>query len=686
MSDFTAGLNPEQRRAVVTTEGPLLVLAGAGTGKTRVITHRIAHMLANGVPARSVLAMTFTNRAAGEMKERIAKLVSKASVADLTVGTFHSFCVKALRQFGDAVGIRKNFGICDADDQLVAMKKALRELQIPESTLPPRLGLSRVSLFKNRLAGAEAIAASNDPQEADLGRAYQLYDAGLRASGVLDFDDLLLFMVKLLQDKATRTQFQTRFRYLLIDEYQDTNGPQYEIVKQIGGAHRNVCVVGDDDQSIYGWRGADITKILNFEHDFPGATVVRLETNYRSTAQILAGANAVIRNNTARHDKALRSAIGDGQAINVRKLPDEETEAQYVVEDIMRRAREHRLPLGTFAVLFRTAVQPRIFELRLRQNGIPYNLVGGMSFFDRKEVRDILSYLKLVANPDDELSLLRVINTPPRGIGDSTVQKMLSAAAERRLPLVEVIRRGDEFPTLPATALASARDFLGALGALRGNQTGPQLVTLVKQVVGAVAYQEEIKRCYSDPATRTKRWEAVTEIMNMAEVHARYKPQATLGSFLEDLTLNADDSSDEDPSSDDKLTLMTLHSAKGLEFGEVYLVGMEEGLLPHVRSMADGDVAEERRLAYVGITRAKQRLTVTYVASRARYGQREAVMPSRFLYEMLGKTPPPELLERSNLQAAKTAAPPAAAGKKKAAKKKSPRKKPLPASKASRKT
>jgi DNA helicase-2/ATP-dependent DNA helicase PcrA len=644
MSDFTAGLNPEQRKAVLTTEGPLLVLAGAGTGKTRVITHRIAHMLANGVPARSILAMTFTNRAAGEMKERIAKLASKANVADLTVGTFHSFCVKALRQFGDTVGIRKNFGICDADDQLTAMKKALRELQIPEKALPPRLGLSRVSLLKNRLAGPEAGLGSINPQEVDLGRAYQRYDAGLRASGVLDFDDLLLFVVKLLQDKATRAQFQKRYRYLLIDEYQDTNGPQYEIVKQIGGAHRNVCVVGDDDQSIYGWRGADITKILNFEKDFPGATVVRLETNYRSTAQILAGASAVIRNNTARHDKALRSALGDGSAIGVRKLPDEENEALYVVEDIMQRVREHRLPLGTFAVLFRTAMQPRMFEMRLRENGVPYNLVGGMSFFDRKEVRDILSYLKLVANPEDELSLLRVINTPHRGIGDTTVQKMLAVAAERRLPLVEVIRRGDEFPTLPAPALSAARQFLGALGALRGSQAGPELVKLVKQVVGAVAYQEEIQRCYPDPATRAKRWDAVSEIMNMAEAHARYRPQATLASFLEDLTLNANDDSDKEPSGDDKLTLMTLHSAKGLEFGEVYLVGMEEGLLPHARSIEDGDVAEERRLAYVGITRAKQRLTVTYVASRARYGRREAVMPSRFVYEMLGKTPPPEIL------------------------------------------
>ncbi|MCE9616241.1 MAG: UvrD-helicase domain-containing protein [Lentisphaerae bacterium] len=656
MSKFTTGLNDEQRRAVLTTEGPLLVLAGAGTGKTRVITHRIAHLLAGGVPARAVLAMTFTNKAAGEMKERIAKLVPHGAGADLTVGTFHAFCVKALRQFGDRVGLRRNFGICDADDQLMAMKQALRELQLTEADMPPRLCLSRVSLLKSRLLGAEGHLESGDQGEVDLGRAYQRYDAALRASGVLDFDDLLVYMVKLLQDRATLAPFRERFRYLCVDEYQDTNGPQYEIVRQIGGEHRNVCVVGDDDQSIYGWRGADVSKILNFERDFPGAAVVRLETNYRSTYEILQGANAVIRHNTSRHEKTLRSAAGNGEAIIVRRLRDENGEAEFVVADMLQRLRDQRVPLGDLAVLFRTAVQPRVFEMQLRRAGIPYNLVGGMSFFDRKEVRDVLSYLKLIANPSDELALLRVINTPPRGVGGTSVEKMLAVAAQHRLPLADVIARGSEFAALPAGAVVGARAFLESLAGLRHLQTGKDLVTLVKQVVQVVGYQEEIKRCYPEQVTRLKRWEAVTEIMNMAEAHGRMGEAATLASFLEDVALNAQDDNDKEEPAEGRLTLMTLHSAKGLEFGEVYLVGMEEGLLPHARSVADGNVEEERRLAYVGITRARRRLTVTYTESRARYGKRATVLPSRFLYEMLGKQTPPDLLHQSAAVAGKLAA------------------------------
>lgn len=640
VSKFTAGLNAEQSRAVVTTEGPLLVLAGAGTGKTRVITHRIGHMLAQGVPARHVLAMTFTNKAAGEMKERIAGLVSRQAAAELTVGTFHAFCVKALRQYADRIGIRRDFAICDGDDQLLAIKQAQRELQIPETTMQPRMCQSRVSLLKNRLVAPEACLDSDDAWEVDIGRVYERYDKSLRARGMLDFDDLLLSLVRLLQDKAMLQTFRERYRYLCVDEYQDTNGPQYEIVRSIGGAHRNVCVVGDDDQSIYGWRGADISKILNFEKDFPNATVVRLETNYRSTVEILNGANAVIRNNPARHAKTLRSALGNGQAISIRKLRDETQEAQFVVEEIVKRVREHQTPLGDLAILFRTAVQPRAFELQLRQFGVPYVLVGGMSFFDRKEVRDVLAYLKLVANPADELSLLRVINTPPRGIGDTSIEKFLAVAAAQGLPLADVIQRSEAFPAIPATAAAAANRLLATLATLRGLQDGKDLVTLVREVVAAVSYAEEVQRCYPDPVMRAKRWEGVSELMNMAEVHARQRKDATLGTFLEDVTLNANDQEDADSQGENKLTLMTLHSAKGLEFGEVYLVGMEEGLLPHAKSLEDGNVEEERRLAYVGITRAKQRLTLTFVESRARYGQRVAVVPSRFVYEVQGLQAP----------------------------------------------
>lgn len=645
MSRYTRGLNPEQHKAVRTVKGPLLVLAGAGTGKTRVITHRIAHLVDQGVKPGSILAMTFTNKAAGEMKQRVSSLLNNGASRDLTVGTFHSFCVKALRRYPDRAGIRPGFGICDADDQLVAMKQALRELQIPESSLNPRLCLSQVSLLKNRLTSPDALLESRDDFEASLGRAYQRYNAGLRVSGVLDFDDLLLYMVRLLQDGKTLASFRRRYGYILVDEYQDTNGPQYEIIKAIGGAHRNVCVVGDDDQSIYGWRGADVSKILNFEKDFPKATVVRLETNYRSTAQIIEGANAVIRNNPSRHEKVLCSAAGDGEDIITRRLPDEEAEAQFVVEGIIERVQSENLPLGDFAILFRTAIQPRPFEVQLRHHGIPYNLVGGLSFFDRKEVRDVLAYLKLVANPDDELSLLRVINTPPRGIGTTSIERMLSAAAKGSVPLAELLRRGGTIPGVPDGPATAARRFLETLGGLAHLQAGPDLVTLVTQLVKDVDYDAEIRKRYEEEEVRAKRREAVAEIMNMAELHARQGTKANLAGFLEDVALTANEDRESEETTGRQVTLMTLHSAKGLEFSEVYLAGVEEGLLPHSRSIEDGAIEEERRLAYVGITRARRRLTVTYVQSRARYGKRLGVLPSRFLYEMHGENPPTEVVE-----------------------------------------
>ncbi|MDP6524508.1 MAG: UvrD-helicase domain-containing protein [Kiritimatiellia bacterium] len=662
MSKFLAGLNSEQKRAVSTVKGPLLVLAGAGTGKTRVITHRIAHMIANGIPARSILAMTFTNRAATEMKERVAKLTKKKkAVEDLTIGTFHSFCVKALRQFSESAGVRKNFGICDADDQLVAMKQALRQLRIPETVIQPRVCLSRVSLLKNRLVTAHEYSESANEMKSTIGRAYEYYDRGLQASGLLDFDDLLLYMVKLLEDKKMLSLFRKRYQYLLIDEYQDTNGPQYEIVQRIAKKHRNVCAVGDDDQSIYGWRGADVSKILNFEKDFGESVIVRLETNYRSTTQIIKGANLVIRNNSSRHDKKLKSAAGNGSEIKIVRLDDEEEEALHVVDDIEDKSWEPGSSLRDFAILFRTQVQPRLFEQQLRRRQIPYRLVGGMSFFDRKEVRDILSYLRLIANPSDELSLLRVINTPPRGIGDSTINKALAVAAEQQLGLADVFKRGADFPSLSATAVKSARAFIESLEGMSHRTSGPELVSLVKGLVSEVKYKDEIVRCYKDERACSTRWDAINEIVNMAEIHARQRNDASLISFLEDLAINATDDSDDDDSGDDKVTLMTLHSAKGLEFKDVHLVGVEEGLLPHARSIEDGDIEEERRLAYVGITRAQKGLTLSYTRSRARYGQRAATIPSRFLYELKGKQVPDEVIAAS----AKMVEPPPPAKKKK---------------------
>lgn len=643
MKRHLSSLNPEQRRAVETTEGPVLVLAGAGTGKTRVITVRIAHLLSRGVSPENVLAMTFTNKAAAEMRERVAQLVGKRRAKELTVGTFHSFCARTLRAHAKAAGLPARFSICDASDQLAALKGALRELRIPEARIQPRALQARISLQKNRLVGWEQfLEAAGDDLDELIGRAWRRYEEHLARSGALDFDDLLLRTLGLLRSNdRLRREFRKRYRYVLVDEYQDTNGPQYEIVRQIAGEHRNLCVVGDDDQSIYGWRGADVSKILGFEHDFPGAAVIRLETNYRSTEEILEAANRVICNNPARHEKTLRSAAGPGSPVTSVRLEDESQEATWVVRDLQAYVREGGGRLGNVAILFRTAVQPRAFEAELRAKAVPYVLVGGMSFFDRKEVRDILAYLKLLANPRDEVSFLRIVNCPPRGVGKSSLERALAFATEQGIPVQEAFERASEIEKLPAAAAEAVASFQRTMAALGQGEPGRDLVERVRKLIEVVGYRAEVERCYPDARTRDDRWAAVQEVLNFAENHARRAATPSLHGFLEELALSAsDEGTNEEPGRRDAVTLMTLHAAKGLEFPRVYLVGLEEGLLPHARSAAEDGVEEERRLAYVGITRAREVLTVTHAAERSRYGRRAPTSPSRFLYEMKGETPP----------------------------------------------
>jgi superfamily I DNA/RNA helicase len=642
MAGILDGLNPEQRRAVEQTEGPVLVLAGAGSGKTRVITCRIAQLLSKRVSARNILAMTFTNKAAREMRERVAGLVGAAAAKELTVSTFHSFCVRVLREHAETLGLSRSFTICDDADQLTAVKGALREMRIAEAAVHPRAALSKISLFKSRLVSpVQALAEAEDDWEELVARTYRSYNDHLKRSRTVDFDDLLLLVGELLEKHPdVRKRYQDRFRYVMVDEYQDTNGPQYEILRQIAGVHRNLCVVGDDDQSIYGWRGADVKKILNFEKDFPGATVIRLETNYRSTEQILAAANAVIRNNKSRHEKTLRAACGQGEAIRIFPCEDEEHEAEFVVDEIQRDARAGRVKCGDVAILFRTAVQPRPFEARLRAARLPYDLVGGMSFFDRKEVRDVLAYVRLAANPFDEASLLRVVNVPPRGVGKASMEKVVDLATRDGVSAAAVFDRGNP-EGVPAETVNSVRSFRRVLSDFAAKVPHAGLVTALRELIMAVKYHEEIARCYPDAITQQARIAAVEEVVNVAENYARRSPNSTLEGFLEEITLSSEDDREEKQEGPrDRVTLMTLHAAKGLEFPRVYLVGAEEGLIPHQRSVQEDTVEEERRLMYVGITRAKRQLTITRVKSRAKYGRREPSLPSRFLFEIKGETPP----------------------------------------------
>jgi DNA helicase-2/ATP-dependent DNA helicase PcrA len=636
-----SALNPAQREAVETLEGPLLVLAGAGTGKTRVITTRIAYLMERGVAPSNILAVTFTNKAAGEMKERVKALAGERA-RELTIGTFHAFCVRLLRAHGEALGLSRSFTISDSSDQLSAVKSVMRELRVHETTMHPSAVLSRISLAKNRMetpgSFLEAATSSHDQLVAAV---WERYRDHLKRSRTLDFDDLLLETVRLLKEHPEVRDFcRKKYRYILVDEYQDTNHPQYEIVRVIATGHRNVCVVGDDDQSIYGFRGADIQKILGFHRDFKGAKVVRLETNYRSTRPILEAANAVIRHNSARHEKSLVSAVGEGAPVRLTRLADEMLEAQFVVEEILKLTRRGAGRLSDVAVLFRTQVQPRPFEAELRARGIPYVLVGGMSFFDRKEVRDVVAFLKIASNPDDEQAFLRVVNTPPRGIGKTTLDRILAFATAEGISASRAFARAKEIEGVSEDAVEAYEDFRARLARAGVDNATHDLVARLGNLLEAVDYKSEVRRLYSDNMTREARWAAVEEMLNFAENYTRRSTSPTLAGFLEELALTSGDEPSERESPGEAVTLMTLHAAKGLEFPHVFLVGMEEGLLPHSRAVADGGCEEERRLAYVGITRAMRMLTLSFVSERARYGKRAAAMPSRFVFEMRGKTPP----------------------------------------------
>ena len=661
MPDPLAGLNPSQRDAVQTLSGPLLVLAGAGTGKTRVITVRIANLIRHGTAPERILAVTFTNKAAREMRQRTLELIGakrRRSGEDRKiphVSTFHALCVNVLRAEAPVLELKRNFSIYDRGDQEGAARAALRQCRLDAETLKPGELLHWVGRWKNaglRSGPAKAEAGASDhPQAVPAARAYRHYEQHLRQAGALDFDDLLLTTLELFENHPDAlARQQARFEQVLVDEYQDTNAMQLRIVRHLCALHRNICVVGDDDQSIYGWRGAEVKNILSFDRHFPGANVVRLQHNYRCCPNILQLANRLIRWNPVRHPKELLAALPVRDTPRFVRCSDEKDEARQVVRDVERTVAIDEARHKDVAILFRTNEQPRAFEAELRERNIPYRLVGAFSFFDRKEVKDLLSYLKVFANPDDEVGLVRILNVPPRGLGPSVAARMVEVATVRGIPLWQALPDVADAANLSPQARRGVDGLRGLIARFRARLGGEPLDVLTSELIETIGYRKLLERQNADPADFASRWQAVEDLLEIMKRYQSRKTNATLAGFLEDVTLAGSDKEDKEQ---DAVTLMTLHSAKGLEFPYVYLVGLEEGILPHRRSLEDPDaVAEERRLAYVGITRAKRRLTVTRCAMRTRFGTRYACAASRFLPEMFGKVTPEDMSARDRLSEA----------------------------------
>ncbi|MGI9457504.1 MAG: ATP-dependent helicase [Aeoliella sp.] len=646
------GLNPPQRDAVESLAGPLLVLAGAGTGKTRVVTYRIANLIRHGIAPERILAVTFTRKAAGEMQERAALLLKgrrrKKDSPRPEISTFHSLCVKVLRRNIERLGYPPRFSITSRGDQEGYARAALREIRAPAESLKPSDLLGFIGRWKmSSVSPTTAIGAAETDREHLAAAGYRRYQTALKDNGVVDFDDLLLLTEKLFSKyPKVRREEAARFDHVLIDEYQDTNHSQYEIVRGLAMGHRNLCVVGDDDQSIYGWRGAEVTHILQFSKDWPDARVVRLEDNYRSTAAILDHANTLITFNAERHDKVLRAARHEGPPPRILQFKDEVEEAAEVVKDIRRLMGMGRAA-SDVAILFRTNEQPRALETELRTANVPYVLIGGMSFFDRREVRDLLAYLKLVVDPTDDPALLRILNTPPRGIGEAARKALVSEAAARGEPVWSLI----ENPTSVTGLSNAALEGIGRLRSMvRGWKEAAQnssVQDMLRRIINDSKYEAELRRLYNDPMDHDARWATVEEISNAAASYdSRSKshnkpPRDRVVAFLDDLLVGEEDESREKDKQLEKnaVVLMTLHSAKGLEYPVVYLVGMEEGILPHKRSLEEGEtqIAEERRLCYVGVTRAEDELTMTMALTRRKWGKPRETIPSRFLYEMTGQ-------------------------------------------------
>lgn len=635
-------LNEQQKLGVFTTEGPVLILAGAGSGKTRVLTHRVAYLIEEkGVAPYHIMAITFTNKAAGEMRERIDSMIGMGSES-IWVSTFHSSCVRILRRFADRLGYANSFTIYDTDDSKTLMKDICKRLEIDTKIYKEKTFLNVISSAKNELISPEEFAqnAAGDFNKTRQAQVYREYQARLKANNAMDFDDLIMKTVELLKfDTEVRNFYQEKFHYIMVDEYQDTNTAQFELVRLLASGRENLCVVGDDDQSIYKFRGANIYNILNFEKHYPNATVIKLEQNYRSTANILNAANGVIANNQGRKEKRLWTEAGDGEKIYFQQFESAYEEADFIARDIAARVRRGEYQYGDCAILYRTNGQSRMLEEKLIMSGIPYKIVGGVNFYARREVKDLLSYMKVVDNAQDDLAVQRIINVPKRGIGATSIGKASDYAYHMGLNLFEALEKADEIPTL-GRAAGKIAPFVELIHHFRSVCANEGVAALLQEIIDETGYVDELKLEGTDEAKT--RIENIDELITKVVSYEQEAEEPSLSGFLEEVALVADIDSLADDGS--YVVLMTLHSAKGLEFPNVYLSGMEDGLFPSYMSItadnSEEEIEEERRLCYVGITRAKQHLSITGARMRMIRGETQFHGISRFVKEI-----PQELIQ-----------------------------------------
>lgn len=643
-------LNEQQKKGVFTTDGPVLLLAGAGSGKTRVLTHRIAYLIDElGVNSWNIMAITFTNKAAGEMKERVENLVGVGSDS-IWVTTFHSTCVRILRRYADRIGYDNNFAIYDTDDQKTVMKEVCKRLQIDTKQLKERTILGAISSAKDELISPPEyeLNAAGDYRKQKIASAYREYQETLRKNNAMDFDDLIMKTVELFKtDQEVLASYQKRFKYIMVDEYQDTNTAQFELIRLLAAGTRNLCVVGDDDQSIYKFRGANIRNILDFEKVYPEAVVIRLEQNYRSTQNVLDAANAVIKNNTGRKEKTLWTDHGNGNRIHFRQFDNAYEEAEFVADDIAGKKRNGIADYGDCAVLFRTNAQARLLEERFVVEGIPYNVVGGVNFYARKEIKDLLAYLKTIDNGRDDLAVKRIINIPKRGIGAATIVKVQDYAELHEISFYEALCQADEVTGLTSKTAEKLKPFVNLINVFRSKVDFYGIKELLEDVIETTGYVKELEA--SDEEDAEARIENIDELISKAAAFEETHDQPTLGEFLEEVALVADIDNVEE--GNNRVLLMTIHSAKGLEFSHVYMTGMEDGIFPSYMTIVSddqGEIEEERRLAYVGITRAKEDLTLCYAKMRMVRGETQMNAVSRFVREI-----PTELMDNKP-QAPKT--------------------------------